>query len=921
MKKIFYIICLLYFGCYPNLFGQEEIEQEKISFTHTTTSLKEVLLKIEKTTSYHFYFLDSWVTPQVLPKSFDQRTIKEILTDILKDTNLNFYIKKDQIYLIPNNLVYDQLPENFFGKPEKIVVTKKKSSAPIFQEKIKNTSQTKIKTIRIGREAISDNQSSYVLSGYVKDLKSGLPVVDAIIKVNNSITTQTDSNGFYSMSLPKGKNFIEVPSLQYEDEKAHLILYNKGTYNFNLVEKIESLDAVLINAEIADKVQDVSTGTEKIDIEESKNIPLVLGERDVLKVATTLPGISTTGEGSGGINVRGGRSDQNLMLLDDAVIYNPQHFFGIFSAINPFVLGDFTIYKGNIPSEYGGRLSSVFDMKTKKKVVKKLAGEGAIGPVTSNLKLDIPIVKEKSSLTLGGRGAYGNWILRSLDEPSLQKSEASFYDVIASYNHKINENNDLKATAYFSKDNFSISSDSLYVYSNALGSVRWDHTFNDKNKGSLLFSSSQYEFNIVFEGEGNNNFDLGYKISETEVKFKMNRYVKDTNLLTYGVASKLYAVQPGSIEPIGEFSDIDNISIQREQALESALFLSYKFDLTKKLKLDTGVRYSMFNALGKGTQRIYDPELPRNESAVLEEKTFDNNELIKTYTGPEFRMSARYLISPSISLKSSFNSTYQYIHLLSHNTTVSPVDTWKLSDLNIKPQRSQQYTFGIYGNLGESGFEASIEGFYKKSKNLLDFRTGAELLLKENVETETLQGEGKAFGIEILLKKQLGKLNGWLAYTYSRSFVKLDSQFSENRINGGDFFPSNFDKPHDISMVTNYKFTKRLSFSANFVYQTGRPITYPVGQFEFENSEFTIFSDRNKFRIPDFYRLDLGFNIEGNHKIKKLAHSFWSISVYNVLGRNNPYSLFFVTEDGNVKALQSSIFGIPIPTITYNFKF
>ena len=401
----------------------------------------------------------------------------------------------------------------------------------------------------------------------------------------------------------------------------------------------------------------------------------------------------------------------------------------------------------------------------------------------------------------------------------------------------------------------------------------------------------------------------------------MEHIARESDLFTYGLSSKLYLVDPGTIKPRGDFSDIDRITIERERALESAAFLSYKFDITDKLKVDAGLRYSIFNALGAGTQRIYDPGLPRNDEAILEERSFGTNEVIKTYSGPEFRFSGRYLLTSNLSIKSSINSSFQYIHLLSNNTTVSPVDTWKLSDLNIKPQRSQQYTLGVYGNLGDSGFETSIEGFYKRSKNLLDFRTGADLLLQPNIETETLQGKGEAYGVEFLVKKQIGKLNGWLGYTYSRSFIKVDSPFSEDRINGGNFYPTSFDKPHDISLVTNYKFTKRYSFSANFVYQTGRPITFPVGQFEFGNSSFTVFSERNTFRIPDFYRLDLGFNIEGNHKIKKLAHSFWSISVYNVLGRNNPYSIFFVTEDGNVKALQSSIFGIPIPTITYNFKF
>ena len=325
--------------------------------------------------------------------------------------------------------------------------------------------------------------------------------------------------------------------------------------------------------------------------------------------------------------------------------------------------------------------------------------------------------------------------------------------------------------------------------------------------------------------------------------------------------------------------------------------------------------------LGASTQRVYQNGLPKNDQTFVKEDKFQNNKVFYQQGGFEPRLAARYLITDSFSLKAGYDQTLQYIHLLSSNTTQAPTDAWKLSDTNIKPQKGQQISLGIFKNIDYNEMEFSAEGYYKKSNNILDYKIGANLLLNQNIETEVLQGEGKAYGLEFLVKKQMGRLNGWLGYTYSRTLIKLDSNFNEEKINNGEYFAANFDKPHDFSAVLNYKFTKRYSFSSNFVYQTGRPITYPIGKFQYNNAEYTVYSDRNKFRVPDYYRLDIGLNIEGNHKIKKLAHSFWNISVYNVLGRNNPFSVFFVTKDGQIKAYQTSIFAIPVPTITYNFKF
>ncbi len=921
MRLLLTIILLLSFKL---IIAQNDTIGVTISFKDAQVT--DVLNEIETLTEYRFYYVKDWLGTTPVSGNYQNAGIQDVLQDIFNGTVINYYILKDKkIALNRNNIIYDELPPGFFGHLEKTEEVEEQENTiannAIFVDKDDVSERNEVETVRIGKAHIS-TRNRFTLTGYVQNKKSGEPIANlSIVAKNSKIGTVTDASGFYAIELPPGLNVLETSSLGIESMRKNVIIYNDGRLDFLLNESVERLEEVVVRADIAKNVEEVAMGTTEISSEETKNVPVVLGERNILKIATTLPGISSVGEGATGFNVRGGNADQNLVIMDNAVIYNPTHFFGIFQAINPFTAEDLKIYKGSIPAEYGGRLSSVFEITNKDGNTDKFAGEASVGPVTNNVALEIPLVKEKSALIVGGRSSYSDWILRSLDEESLKNSQASFYDAILKYNHKINDNNEIRATGYYSRDAFSITSDSLYNYSNRLFSLRWSHKFNDQNSADLILANSQYKFNIDFDGETNTDFGFGYKVNETHLKYRMKYLLNEKHKFDYGISSKLYAVNPGDIGPEGNESIIEPQSIPKERALETALFFSDTYEFSERLLLDLGFRYSAYFALGASVQRVYEDGLPKEEGTLVESVEYDNNEIIKTYTGPEVRVSGRYFLGKDFSIKGSFNSTYQYIHTLSNNTTVSPIDTWKLSDLNIEPQRANQFSLGLYKNFDDHNFELSLEGYYKRSKNNLDFKVAAELLLNETIETEVLQGEGKAYGVEFLLKKNRGKFNGWLGYTYSRSFIKLDSEFAEELVNDGAYFPSNFDKPHDLSLVANYKFTKRFSLSTNFVYQTGRPVTYPIGNYTFRGADYAFYSDRNKFRIPNYYRLDLSFNVEGNHKLEKLAHSFWNISIYNVLGRNNPYSVFFITESGEIEAYKSSIFSIPIPTITYNFKF
>tara|TARA_R110002012_G_scaffold309625_1_gene516760 strand:+ start:6443 stop:9172 length:2730 start_codon:yes stop_codon:yes gene_type:complete len=893
----------------------------------TSKTASEIFQELQEKSGYTFFYLQDWIDGLELPENILNASLSEILDTLLSDTSLNYYILEEEkrVFLLQNTIIYDELPISFYQQSDTILqsqTAETRGNLPpptFFQDEVVQRQQ-QLPVARVGRADEQDLRSSYRLSGRVLNAENGAPIPDLAIRSGGRVAV-TDERGAYELELPAGYNLVSTSAMGIQDSEREVIMYNDGTLDFVLQESLEQLEEVVVEADAVSNVEDAISGSEEINSEEAKDIPLVLGERNILEVAKALPGISSAGEGATGLNVRGGKTDQNLVLLDDAVLYNPTHFFGIFQALNPFTTEKVNIYKGAAPMEFGGRLSSVLDIETKNGNTEKISGEGSIGPVTGNLALEIPLKKDVSSLVIGGRGVYADWILRSLDEESLSNSEASFFDGIVKYHHKFNENSEIRGTAYYSRDNFSITSDSLYNYSNRLGSLRWAHKLNQNTTGVLTGSFSSYNFGIDYEGEGNGNFELDYTINESELKYKLNTRLNNAHTLDYGLSAKFYSSLPGDVRPTGENSNIAPVSIDREQALEGALFIGDEFRASERLLFNVGVRYAFYAALGEGTQNTYQDGAPRNRSTVQDTISYGSGEFIETYGGPEARFSARYLITDDFSVKTSFNNSYQFIHTLSNNTTVSPIDTWKLSDLNIAPQRGYQATLGFFKNFNDNMYELSLEGYYKRMEDVLDFKTGADLLLNENVETEVLQGQGKAYGVEFLLRKNRGDFNGWLSYTYSRSKYRFDGSTPEERINDGEFFPSNFDKPHDLSVIANYKFTRRYSVSMNFAYQTGRPVTFPVGTFRFNNADFVAFSDRNAFRIPDYYRLDLGINIEGNHKKNKLAHSFITIQVYNVLGRNNPYSVFFVTENGEVKALQSSIFAMPIPSITYNFKF
>ena len=669
-------------------------------------------------------------------------------------------------------------------------------------------------------------------------------------------------------------------------------------------------------------VDNMMIGSEKFKPQILKNIPSAFGESDIMKIVLTLPGVTTVGEASSGYNVRGGATDQNLILFNGGTVYNPSHLFGLFTSFNSDAVEDVELFKSSIPVEYGGRISSVLNVTSKEANMQKLTGTASIGVLTSKANIEIPIVKEHVSLLLNGRTTYSDWILKQLPEDSGYKNgTANFYDFGGVLTWKLNTMHRLKVYGYWSNDRFSFSSQDKYGYQNRNVSAEWRSILNEQITATLSAGLDHYDYFNEDRNTPSMAGRLSFGIDQLWAKLHFRHRLTEKQVLTYGLSTQHYNVQAGKYEPVGEESRITTDELQKEKALESAAYIDYERSLTDKLSVSAGLRYSMFNALGPRDVNYYeDGELP-SEGTLLE--TRPETGVIKTYHAPELRLSVRYALQENLSLKAGFNTMRQYIHKVSNTSIMSPTDIWKLSDLNIKPQNGWQVAAGIYHETAGKKYEFSAEAYYKRCSDYLNYRSSAVLLMNHNLETDVISTKGQAYGLELQAKKPAGRLNGWISYTFSRSLLRQDDKRVAMPLNNGDWYPSEYDRPHDIKAVLNYKLTERYSFSSNFNYATGRPTTLPAGKY-YDSQHWRsmpYYTDRNKYRIPDYMRLDLAFNIEPTHKLTSFLHTSFSIGVYNALARRNAYNIYYVTEGEEIKGYKISVFGTAIPYVSLNIRF
>lgn len=908
-------VCLLLFA------GTAEAQHAPlISGDFRDSPFDEVIRSIEQQSPYRFYYDRRWTDTLKINVTARRKPLQALMEEALAGTTLQVAVGPDHsVFITRERPILTELPPGFFGQT---VQTRPIAfDYSVYEKKEKEQQAAETKIHYIGRNSGSQ-QGEATVAGNVRDLETGEPLIGVSVFVENPLVgVTTDQFGYYALTLPRGRHELKVQSIGMKHTTRHIMLYGNGRLDIDMSEDIKPLKEVVVEADAETLVKGIQMGVERLDIRTMKQIPLALGETDIMKVVLTLPGVQSVGEGTVGLNVRGGAANQNLILLNDAVVYNPSHLFGFFSTFNPDVLKNVELYKSGIQAGYGGRLSSVLDVHTREGNAKKFAGSGGISPITGRISFEGPLIKEKTSFIVGARSTYSGWLLRQLDSKELKNSTASFYDLTAQVTHKLNDNNNLYLSAYSSNDDFTLNNDTAYNYSDQNASLKWQHLFSNKLYGVLATGFSRYRYSMQSDENPIDAFSMRFQIRQINAKADVSYFPNSNHTLNAGISAVRYDLSPGTMRPLGGESLISEDIVAEEQGLESAFYVSENFDINQDLSLYVGLRYSFYQFLGPRDVYQYGAGLPRQKGNITDTLRYPAGKVISTYHGAEPRVSLRYAVSNRSSLKASYNRMRQYIQMLSNTASINPTDIWKLSDPWITPQIGDQLSFGFYQYLKGNSIETSVEAYYKTTENLTDYKNGAVLLLNHHLETDLVSAQGKAYGVELMMKKVNGKLNGWVSYTWSRSFIRTAGKFSDETVNRGEYYPSNFDKPHAVNFIGNYKFSRRFNFSLNVIYSTGRPITLPVAKYEVDGTTRIYYSDRNQYRIPDYFRTDVSINIEGNHKIRKLAHSSWTLAVYNLLGRANPYSVYFVSENGRINGYKLSIFARPIPTITYNFKF
>ena len=769
-------------------------------------------------------------------------------------------------------------------------------------------------------------QENVTISGYVKDQANGETLIGATVylkEIGKGATTNV--YGFYSISVPPENYSLEVSYLGFNKLSLNVNLNENQKLNLEMVEESSDIEEIVVVAEREDQnVTNNEISTQKLGIATIQKMPALLGEVDIIRSIQLLPGVSTVGEGATGFNVRGGSIDQNLVLLDESPVYNSSHLFGFFSVFNPDAVKDVKLYKGGIPARYGGRLSSILDVRMKEGNNKNLSVKGGVGFIFSRLSVEAPFAKGKGSFIVAGRRSYIDILAKPFLDDDLSDTELNFYDLTFKTNYTINDRNRVFFSGYNGRDNFRFGEDAGFNWGNNTLSLRWNHLFSDRLFSNITLYRSRYDYELAFGGEADNRFDWNASILNYAFKPELSFYLNPDNLITFGGQSIYYTFEPGNAVGVSEGESTD-ISLDKKFAWENSIYIENEQTLNDRFSLNYGLRFSHFNYLGEGTKFIFE------ENGLGERKTptgvefFESGESIQTYQNFEPRLSAKFQLDQKTSLKLGYNRTAQYLHLISNSTASTPVDVWTPSTNNIEPQIADQIGLGLFKNFKNNAYETSVEIYYKDYRNLTEYIEGANLFLNQFLEGELVNGVGRAYGIEVYAEKKKGKFTGWVSYTFSRTERRVDG------INRSEWFPSRFDQPHSLSVTGFYDVGKRWTLSANFVLNSGTPATFPTSRIEQQGYviPYNSLESRNNVRIPAYHRLDLAATLKPKEKKGKRFRSEWVFGVYNAYNRRNPFTIFFRQDQNralanvpvNTEAVRFSVVGNFIPSVSWNFKF
>ena len=908
-----------FFICSNVLFGQGP--GDVMSFRLNNVPFREFVEVVHKESGVKIYYKEEWVDSIQVTINAETITIIEAVTMAVQGTNLQVSVLNNHLVLLPGEKLIDTLPSFERQRINPNDIDQDAQSLTAAEERyLTGRTADVIEVLRIGESGGPKTNGKCSILGRVLDQETGEPVSFATMYISETgIGTMADLNGYLPITLKPGSYNASFEFLGYAKKKYLLDVYSDGEFTIQMNKAVIQMKELLVHGDRQLSVKSKDPGVEKILMKTIKEIPMMMGERNILQVSTLLPGIVTTGEGSSGVNVRGGGSDQNAFYINKVPIYNTSHLFGFFPAFNSDVIRDFSIYKGYVPAQYGGRLSSVFNVITRQGNLKHFTAHGGISPITANLVVEGPIIKDTCSILLSARTSYSDWILKQLQDPDIRNSSANFSDFAGGVNYD-NQKTQMSVFAYHSYDKFRLSDINDFKYTNSGVALNFTHRYSTSFRGEYSLIASQYKFSTSDKQEPPKAYSHAYEMDHYEGKADFKNILSEKNTLDYGIGVVLYKLDRGDVVPYDSASLRVPVALGQEKGIESDIYISDNYDILPWININAGFRFTLFNPLGPKTVYNYLPGAPTDPRYIVDTLEFKNNEIIKSYAEPDFRAAVNIETDHNGSVKLAFNQMHQNLFQLSNTITVAPNTQWKLADYHLKPSHSNQLSLGVFRALPQKGLEASVEVYYKETNNFPEFKDGADFLGTPLVETVVLQGTQKAYGIEFFLKRSNRKLEGWLTYTYSRSEIQVNGEYPWDQINRGEPYAANFDIPHVFNGVASYHFSRRITLSSIITYQTGKPVTYPVNVYYVDGVPTLDYSSRNAYRIPDYFRTDIALTLEGNLRKDKLLHSSFSFNLYNVTGRDNAYSVYFKTENGIIKSYKYSVIGVPVFTATWIFK-